>query len=544
MGQQTTSSERIDELPVLIYWLKQMRVDVIIDKVLGAAHGNWDGLSYGEVALVFIAHVVMRCTHFLSPVEAWAAQHLTSLSQALGKPVRAQDCTDDRLAVVLSKLGQVGEEEPGPGEAIEAELGQHLLRAYALPTETARIDLTTVAVHHQPPDEEGLMRFGYSKDHRPDLRQFKVLLGTLDPVGLPLATATLSGEQADDPQYVPAWERLVATIGRPDFLLVGDCKLASLENRARIHQGGGYYLTPLPLTGQTPAELQAWVLQPPEPPHPIRLPRQAAHEPPVGQGFAVAVPCWWQDSDTQLEVTWTERRVVVQSAAHARTQRASLQARLAKAQAALRALNTKPARAQASLATRAQAILTQYRVTDYLGVRVRERVSCRTAYEGRGRPGPHKPCGHARDPHLERYRPPSSRRHCFGRALGRVARLCHQHPRRAPECGGRGQLLSPTMAAGAWLSALERGLAGYYAPLFTRRGPHSRPARAPGHCPARVDPDRVCGPARLGGHRRYAPRALCWESQAYHRPAHSRTLVLCLYPYHPVPPPHGYGDLV
>lgn len=391
MGQQTTSSERIDELPVLIYWLKQMRVDVIIDKVLGAAHGNWDGLSYGEVALVFIAHVVMRCTHFLSPVEAWAAQHLTSLSQALGKPVRAQDCTDDRLAVVLSKLGQVGEEEPGPGEAIEAELGQHLLRAYALPTETARIDLTTVAVHHQPPDEEGLMRFGYSKDHRPDLRQFKVLLGTLDPVGLPLATATLSGEQADDPQYVPAWERLVATIGRPDFLLVGDCKLASLENRARIHQGGGYYLTPLPLTGQTPAELQAWVLQPPEPPHPIRLPRQAAHEPPVGQGFAVAVPCWWQDSDTQLEVTWTERRVVVQSAAHARTQRASLQARLAKAQAALRALNTKPARAQASLATRAQAILTQYRVTDYLGVRVRERVSCRTAYEGRGRPGPQRP---------------------------------------------------------------------------------------------------------------------------------------------------------
>ena len=147
----------------------------------------------------------MQCTHFLSPVEAWTAQHLTSLSPALGKPVRAQDCTDDRLAVVLSKLG---EEQTRPGDSIEAELGQHLIRAYALPTETARIDLTTVAVHHQPPDEEGLIRFGYSKDHRPDLRQFKALLGTLDPVGLPLATATLSGEQADDPQYLPAWERL------------------------------------------------------------------------------------------------------------------------------------------------------------------------------------------------------------------------------------------------------------------------------------------------------------------------------------------------
>lgn len=391
MGEPTTSSERIDELPVLIYWLKQMRVDVIIDSVLGPPHGNWDGLSYGEVALVFIAHMVMRCTHFLSPVEAWAAQHLTSLSQALGKPVRAQDCTDDRLAVVLSKLGA---EQSRAGDAIEAELGQHVIRAYALPTETARIDLTSVAVHHQPPDEDGLMRFGYSKDHRPDLRQFKALLGTLDPVGLPLATATLSGEQADDPQYLPAWERLVATIGRPDFLLVGDCKLASLENRARIHQGGGYYLTPLPLTGQTPAELQAWVLKPPEPPRAIRLPGQAAHEPPVGQGFEVEVPCRWDDPDTHTVVTWTERRLVVQSGAHARTQCASLHARLGKAQAALSALKAKPTSDGAGLETRARAILTQYRVSDYLSLSYYDRVTHHTGHVGRGRPGPKRP------PHL------------------------------------------------------------------------------------------------------------------------------------------------
>ena len=38
--QHTTTSERIDELPWLIYWLKQMQVDVIIDRVLGPPHGN------------------------------------------------------------------------------------------------------------------------------------------------------------------------------------------------------------------------------------------------------------------------------------------------------------------------------------------------------------------------------------------------------------------------------------------------------------------------------------------------------------------------
>ena len=67
-----------------------MQVDVIIDRILGAPHGNWEGLSYGELALVYIAYVLMRCSHYLSPVEAWVAQHPTSLRQALGKPVRVQ----------------------------------------------------------------------------------------------------------------------------------------------------------------------------------------------------------------------------------------------------------------------------------------------------------------------------------------------------------------------------------------------------------------------------------------------------------------------
>ena len=51
MGPHTTTSERIDELPLLIYWLKQMKVEALIDQVLGPPHGNWEGLSYGEVAL-------------------------------------------------------------------------------------------------------------------------------------------------------------------------------------------------------------------------------------------------------------------------------------------------------------------------------------------------------------------------------------------------------------------------------------------------------------------------------------------------------------
>ena len=388
MDQIETTSERIDQLPMLINWLKNMHVDRIIDQVLGTPHGNWNGLSYGEVAMVFVAYVLMRCTHFLSPMEEWASKHLISLNQALGKTVRTEDFTDDRLAVVLSHLG---DEATQPGEQIELELGRHMLRAYTLPAEIVRIDTTTVSVHHQTKEDNGMMQYGHSKDHRPDLRQFKAVLGTLDPVGVPLATAVVSGEEGDDPQYVPMWKRMAAIIGHTDFLTVGDCKLASLANRAQIHAGGGFYLAPLPMTGNTPAALQAWVLKPPHKPQAIRLTNQSRSEPAVGQGFVVQVKCEWhaKPPDTTASVIWTERQLVVQSTAHAQRQRKGLSDRLTKAETAVRAL--KPAPTQVDLDKRVQTILTRYDVADYLQVTYTEHVERKTRYIGGGRPGPNRP---------------------------------------------------------------------------------------------------------------------------------------------------------
>jgi len=44
---------------------------------------------------------------------------------------------------------------------------------------------------------------------------------------------------------------MVDTIGKPDFSYIADCKAASHETRAGIDHGKGYYLFPLPMTGDT-----------------------------------------------------------------------------------------------------------------------------------------------------------------------------------------------------------------------------------------------------------------------------------------------------
>jgi transposase len=57
-------------------------------------------------------------------------------------------------------------------------------------------------------NEQGLLKLGHRKDHRPDLPQLKLALASLDPLGMPLATEVVSGEKADDPLYLPLIARV------------------------------------------------------------------------------------------------------------------------------------------------------------------------------------------------------------------------------------------------------------------------------------------------------------------------------------------------
>ena len=172
----------------------------------------------------------------------------------------------------------------------QVRMGQQVITAYELPTDIGRYDTTSFNVYHQSDNgDNGILRFGHSKNHRPDLLQYKQGLGTIDPSGIPLMTDTISGEKADDRCYIPAWRRMVKTIGRPDFLFIADCKAASAENRATIDREGGCYLFPLPMTGDNPAILRESVMKPPEKPQEIIPSPKAGEEDDgprnVGVGF-------------------------------------------------------------------------------------------------------------------------------------------------------------------------------------------------------------------------------------------------------------------
>jgi transposase len=372
---------------VIIRWLNDMRVAPILDAILPAPHGNRTGLTYGQLAVGYLTFVLSQCDHRLSYVEDWARQRQRVLTWQLRSPVSDKDFTDDRLEDLLRRLGDV---ERRPWEALDQQLGQHLMVAYALPSQAGRIDSTTVSVYHQPaqPDQT-LLKFGRSKDHRPDLRQFMQQLGTLDPAGIPLISQTLAGNSAEDPHYLPAWRRMVSIVGRADWLLIADSKFSSLANQAQVQAGGGFYLAPLPLKGNVAALFRDWVLHPPK-----RSRRIAVEGAPAGscKGFEVSVQQEWSDPEgnpgATAPVRWEQRMLLVWRKSFADTQVRALHERLARAEREIKALERTPPEEAEALPSAIQAILERHTVTDFMSATPRWSIRQVQQYVGAGRPGP------------------------------------------------------------------------------------------------------------------------------------------------------------
>jgi transposase len=392
-----TESERVDDLPLIIHWLKQMQIEELIDQELPAPHGNRQGLSYGQLSVLLLTYIITQADHRLCAVEPWVNQHHRILETATGWKIGSKDATDDRLADLLTILGS---EQHEAIQNMETYLGQHLIRAYELPTDKARSDTTSLSVYHQPqeektpegpPEKKAILHKGHSKDHRPDLLQYRQMLATLDPVGMPLIGATLAGNGADDPLYFPTWKRLAQLIGHLDFLFLADCKASSWSNRAQIDREGGIYCFPLAMTGPRPKLLFDWVSSPPTTVTEILAAEGKPSDSPVGQGFSIPLGSLWFEKESQKWHCWSERWLVVQSYALAHRQIKGLNQRLFKAEKALAKLAAKPGKDPVVLQTKVVEILQRYRVTKYIIWEVKKKINYLKVYEGPGRSGGERP---------------------------------------------------------------------------------------------------------------------------------------------------------
>jgi len=379
-------TERVDDVALLLAQMMHMGLPEILDQHL-PRHWKQKGLSWGWTAVIWLAYILSEGDHRKVARETYVRGMRHTLEQLTAQTIRVLDFSDDRLAHRLKSLSQAKY-----WQAIEQALNERSLTLYDLPAEVIRCDATTVSADHEVVDG-GLVQFGHSKDD-PSRPPIKLMTASLDPLGLPLATTVVSGEQADDGLYLPLLERLGKEFEKPGLLVVGDCQMSALDIRADLSGRQQVYLSPLPLTGTTAKQMPHWISQGIAKDRAGELERvfrtdDQGQEVLVAQGYEVERTCRVQEASGQRE--WPERVLVVHSPAHGERQGKGLDHRLTQAETKMRALT--PARgrgkrqitAEAELVKAIGKVLKAYRVEDLLQIAYVKQTACRTQYVGRGR---------------------------------------------------------------------------------------------------------------------------------------------------------------
>lgn len=245
---RTLHSYRLGALPLLDQFLERLRLEDFLRERLPAEDARTKVPTARGLVLLLKNLLVSR--EPLYGIGEWAARFVP---ERLG--LAAADLThlnDDRVGRCLDRLFTCD------FGALTLAVVTHAVREFDVELHELHNDSTTVTFHgaYTEAATEGTRQgrptpaitWGHNKDHRPDLKQLLYILTVARDGAVPVQFRVDSGNRTDDTTHRDTWDLLCALTGRRDFLYVADCKLATVENMAYLHQHGGRFLSVLPRT--------------------------------------------------------------------------------------------------------------------------------------------------------------------------------------------------------------------------------------------------------------------------------------------------------
>jgi len=297
---------RLSALPVLMSYLRRLRVRELIDEVV--PKHELHVVSHGECIEAMLCSIFVG-THTLSKIEHVLAGF--DLDYLFGRPgLRSDFFNDTRLGEALDALY-------GKTERLQSAIVFAGLREFGIKVCRIHLDSTTVSVYGDYDSilevEASLIKrppipaFGYSKDHRPDLKQLLISMSMCD-VGIPLYGRVQDGNVSDIEEFRHHLEKLAGMLDTlRDIVLVADCKLCTDTTLAMAYELGFNIVTLMPETYALRSKLIDLACQ--ESDLPILM---TTKEGAVYRGKSFKIPVAIEKSDDQTEtVFW--RYVVIHS---------------------------------------------------------------------------------------------------------------------------------------------------------------------------------------------------------------------------------------
>jgi transposase len=158
------------------------------------------------------------------------------VSRLFGEGITAEHLNDDALGRALDKIYEYGTTK------LYSEIGFEIAQERNLLGKTAGIDTTSLSLEGDyetvlddtdPDKQPPLITYGYSKDHRQDLKQVMLSLTCSGPAGFPLWMEALDGNSSDKQNFHDSLDKMAKfqkeLKDAPDFIFVADSALYTID---------------------------------------------------------------------------------------------------------------------------------------------------------------------------------------------------------------------------------------------------------------------------------------------------------------------------
>ena len=192
IADEELQSQNMDHHGLIAALCQELGIGEKIDAKLGAADPR-RVVSAGTAVVAMILNGLGFTNRRLYLTHQFFANK--PVEKLLGADLSAEAITDHTLGQALDEIAEYGSSELFAEVAFEIALGEGLLHRHA------HLDTTSFSVHGQyEHDDEAQtieITHGYSKDHRPDLKQAVLSLVVSGPSAMPLWMEALDGNSSD-----------------------------------------------------------------------------------------------------------------------------------------------------------------------------------------------------------------------------------------------------------------------------------------------------------------------------------------------------------
>lgn len=258
LDQLTLETQRLGPLPIINHFISRLKLEELLERFI-PTNDKRVRLPYAKGLGVLLRSILVEREPIYrqhETVSTFAAEQF-GLSQELVRHIG-----DDAIGRSLERL-------------FDADRGSMLTELVVTTTEAFKLsfdelhnDSTTIRFCGQYRDAKGrnirgklapMITYGYSKDHRPDLKQLLFIMTTSADGGVPVQFRCQAGNFNDSRTHEETWNALREVTGDERFLYVADSKLCNGEALDYIDSKGGRLVCVIPRSRHEDGEFRHWI---------------------------------------------------------------------------------------------------------------------------------------------------------------------------------------------------------------------------------------------------------------------------------------------